>query len=142
MVALAAVSCGNRNQQKKSARQAAANAEQGIVPDTHNARNSLDWIGTYEGMLPCADCQGILLKITLNEDGTFTKTVAYLEKSDIFIVQGTFTWDETGNIVVLNDKGSLEMLRIGENTLTILDHDGNAMTGESAESYVLTKNKE
>lgn len=24
--------------------------------DGHNAQNALDWFGTYEGTLPCADC--------------------------------------------------------------------------------------
>ena len=25
---------------------------------SHNAKNSLDYIGTYKGILPCADCEG------------------------------------------------------------------------------------
>lgn len=138
LIALTAASCGNCRQ-KRAERKAAAAAEQSMITPDHNARNSLDWAGTYEATLPCADCPGILLKITLNEDGTFAKTVAYLERPNIFATQGTFTWDETGNVVTLDDNGSLEMLRVGENTLTILDLEGNAITGESAEYYILTK---
>jgi hypothetical protein len=29
------------------------------VPDMHNARISLDYFGSYKGVLPCADCEGI-----------------------------------------------------------------------------------
>ena len=25
--------------------------------DSHTARDSLDWAGSYEGVLPCADCR-------------------------------------------------------------------------------------
>ncbi|MDE5451088.1 copper resistance protein NlpE N-terminal domain-containing protein, partial [Elizabethkingia meningoseptica] len=35
------------------------------IDDSHNAQNSLDWAGTYEGTVPCADCPGIKTTITL-----------------------------------------------------------------------------
>ena len=39
------------------------------VPDpAHNSRNSLDWAGIYEGVLPCADCPGIQTRLTLSRD--------------------------------------------------------------------------
>ncbi|HSH50375.1 MAG TPA: copper resistance protein NlpE N-terminal domain-containing protein, partial [Bacteroidales bacterium] len=28
-------------------------------PDMHTSEISLDWQGTYKGVLPCADCPGI-----------------------------------------------------------------------------------
>ena len=31
----------------------------------HNSRNALDWAGTYEGVLPCADCPGIQTRLSL-----------------------------------------------------------------------------
>ena len=33
--------------------------------DEHNAQNSLDWAGTYEATLPCADCPGIKTTVVL-----------------------------------------------------------------------------
>ena len=39
--------------------------------DMHNSRNSLDWVGIYEGVLPCADCPGIKTRLTLNYDGSY-----------------------------------------------------------------------
>ena len=32
-----------------------------VVIDDHNSQNSLDWSGTYKGIIPCADCEGIRL---------------------------------------------------------------------------------
>jgi uncharacterized lipoprotein NlpE involved in copper resistance len=39
--------------------------------DMHNSRNSLDWAGTYEGVLPYADCPGTKTRLTLNYDGSY-----------------------------------------------------------------------
>ena len=36
-----------------------------LIPDMHTTMNSLDWDGTYTGILPCADCKGIETNITL-----------------------------------------------------------------------------
>ena len=30
--------------------------------DSHNSENSLDWLGVYEGTIPCADCEGVTAK--------------------------------------------------------------------------------
>src|SRR5690606_19199026 len=48
--------------------------------DEHNAQNSLDWMGTYEGILPCADCEGIKTTIILKEDGTYSSKETYLNR--------------------------------------------------------------
>ncbi|MFU8831928.1 MAG: copper resistance protein NlpE N-terminal domain-containing protein, partial [Wenzhouxiangella sp.] len=34
-----------------------------------SSRLSLDWVGTYSGVVPCASCPGIETSITLNDDG-------------------------------------------------------------------------
>lgn len=36
------------------------------------------YLGTYEGVLPCADCEGIKTKITFNKDTTYDLEVEYL----------------------------------------------------------------
>jgi copper homeostasis protein (lipoprotein) len=36
-----------------------------MPPDKSNARNSLDYYGTYFGVLPCADCEGIRTTLKL-----------------------------------------------------------------------------
>ena len=48
------------NQQQKT--------EKEIITDFHNSLNSLDWEGTYSGILPCADCAGIQTLIKLNKN--------------------------------------------------------------------------
>lgn len=108
----------------------------------HNSKNTLDWQGTYQGTIPCADCEGIKTSITLFESGKYTRTVMYLGKQDRGITDnGDFTWKDTGAIVTLaaND-GSEQMYQVGENVLFHLDRQGHKIEGDLAKNYRLFKN--
>ncbi|HLT50596.1 MAG TPA: copper resistance protein NlpE N-terminal domain-containing protein, partial [Arenibacter sp.] len=69
--------------------------------DHHTAQNSLDWQGTYSGILPCADCSGIETALILNADNTFVLTSLYLGKGDVGTdtLKGKFQWN--GNSIHL-----------------------------------------
>lgn len=113
-------------------------SSQGGADPAHNSRNSVDWAGTYQGTLPCADCPGIRYTITLNDDGTYLLKTHYLEKSDSdFTESGTFSWDESGGKITLADRG--EKFQVGENKLFHLDMEGNRITGNLADHYILNK---
>lgn len=112
------------------------------VPDEHNSQNALDWDGIYRGTLPCADCEGILTTITLQKDMNFSLKTRYLGKSDsVYQEHGKFKWNNAGSEITLNPSGSKEkfIYRVGENTLTRLDQNGNKITGELASHYILSK---
>jgi len=104
----------------------------------HNSRNSLDWSGTYQGTLPCADCPGIRYTITLDEDNSYQLKTQYLERGDsVFTESGKFNWDDKGGQITLAERG--EKFQVGENRLFHLDMEGNRITGGLAEYYVLNK---
>lgn len=108
--------------------------------DPHNAQNSLDWNGTYKGVTPCADCEGIETEVTLNPDMSFLIKTKYKGKSDkVYQEKGKFKWDATGSKVTLETLDHHRLFFVGENTLTQLDMDGNKVTGALADSYVLKK---
>lgn len=111
--------------------------------DEHNSRNSVDWNGTYQGVIPCADCEGIKTSITLMSNGEFSRTRTYLGKEETGRTDsGTFQWDEAGSRVTLQPaEGESQMYQVGENILFHLDRDGNRITGELAEKYQLMKNR-
>ncbi|WP_330960881.1 copper resistance protein NlpE [Photobacterium sp. 53610] len=114
------------------------------VDTEHNARNSLDWNGTYAGTIPCADCAGIETVLVLNLDGTFSLTETYLGADDQgqFSHQGSFTWNDAGNTITLtNDSGDDIQFFVGENQLFRLDREGHRITGELADMYVLSKQR-
>ena len=43
-----------------------------------NSRNSLDWAGTYSGVLPCSDCRGVETYLTINTNNTYEIKRRYL----------------------------------------------------------------
>lgn len=109
--------------------------------DTHNAKNSLDILGTYKGTLPCADCEGIETEITLLADETYTKKTKYLGKDEKPSEEiGDYTWKEDGNTLVLEgiDTDPVEYL-VTENSLMQLDMQGNRVTTDLADKYILKK---
>lgn len=109
------------------------------VIDMHNSMNSLDWNGTYQAILPCADCEGINTVLTLNEDLTYSKNSKYLGEDDaVFQDKGSFSWDETGQIITLNNDDKNQYF-IGENRIWMLDRDSKKITGSLAEHYILNK---
>lgn len=107
--------------------------------DEHNARNSLDWAGTYDGVLPCADCEGIKTVVRLSDDGTFRSQVEYLGKGGAPLAeQGQFRWNAQGNTITLGEKDPVQYF-VAENRLIQLSPDGARITGALADLYVLTK---
>lgn len=112
------------------------------LPIGDNSRTSLDWNGTYSGIVPCADCEGIETTLTLNQDMTYYIVTNYLGRNDALeeTFNGTFKWDETGSKIFLEGvKYAPNQYKIGENQIWQLDKSGNMITGELADHYILYK---
>jgi len=107
--------------------------------EAHTSENSLDWAGTYEATLPCADCPGIKSIITLNSDNSFSISNEYLERNSVVKDSGKFMWHDTGSVVHLSSIETNVKLKVGENKLIQLDSDGKEITGSLADMYVYTK---
>ncbi|MCL1090131.1 copper resistance protein NlpE [Shewanella profunda] len=110
------------------------------TPLGDTSQNSLDWPGDYEGILPCASCEGIETHISLQADNSFEVKTIYLGKDEkILKVTGTAVWDAQGQKITLAD-GSQYL--VGENQLIMLDTEGKRITGDLAANYVLKKKSE
>lgn len=110
------------------------------LPIGDTSRTSLDWAGVYSGTLPCADCPGIRTRIELRDDGTFSRSVLYLERDDRPRTDtGRFTWDDSGSRITLGEGRSAQRFQVGENVLFHLDQDGQRITGNLAAAYRLEK---
>lgn len=109
--------------------------------DEHNAQNALDWMGTYEGTLPCADCEGIKTTIVLNENGTYSSKEEYLHRTtNIVANMGKFKWDKEGmRITLIKENEQFSTYKVVENALIQLDMEGNEITGAMADLYRLKK---
>lgn len=112
-------------------------------PDMHTSQISLDWAGTYFGVLPCADCEGIETTLSIRYDYTFNLNHIYLGKNDEPISQsGSFKWSEDGQVITLDIDNSDHIPTqyfVGEERLFQLDMDGGRITGELSDHYTLVK---
>jgi len=103
--------CGNQSQNHTSGTDSFGKGE--LLTDTlktrqsipgGNSRNSIDWEGTYTGVLPCADCEGIETVIKLSKDLTYSMTSKYIGKSSkTFEGKGSFSWSKEGNKIKLGN---------------------------------------
>jgi heat shock protein HslJ len=106
-----------------------------------NSRDSIDWEGIYQGIIPCADCKGIKTQITLNKDLTYLIETKYLGKEDTIIkISGNFFWDENGGIITLDNSNKQNYL-VSKNLLFHLDKNKNNISGNLSEKYILRKEK-
>lgn len=112
----------------------------------HTAQNSLDWPGVYKGQLPCADCGGIDVELTLEDSGKYLYKQTYLESRNgdqTFDDEGSFTWNKEGQVVTLEGTsggpdGAVRYF-VGENVLFPADKDGKIIEIESQFDYNLHK---
>ena len=110
------------------------------VDTIHNSKTCLDWVGVYAGVIPCADCDGINVRMTLNNDMSYQISYQYMGLSnEPFLFSGNFTWDDSGNTVILDNNDLPSRYKVAENKLIQLDMTGNEITGELADNYILTK---
>lgn len=104
--------------------------------DIDNFQTTINFGGSYFGVLPCASCPGINTLITINTDGTYEKTVEYLASNDIpETTKGKFTLDKTRQVITMGEHSYL----VAENQLFTLDENYKKIEGELAENYILTK---
>lgn len=103
------------------------------------SRLALDWAGTYSGIVPCASCPGIETVVTLQDDGTYRRSLYYIDESPSPDVEtGTFTWNDAGSSVTLSsDASAPQQYQVGEHRLFKLDMQGQRIEGDLADRYVL-----
>lgn len=134
-VALAACSPGEPN--APAAPPAAS--EPAAAPDMHNSRNSLDWAGTYAGVLPCSDCAGVVTTVQLGGDDTFQMSSRRLAFGAAPTEQsGQFTWAADGNGISLVTGADAAAFGVGEGRLLQLNSDGSR-PGADAPAAILHK---
>lgn len=133
-LALGVVAC---NQAPKSGESKEGDKLAAVAGDGHNAENSLDYHGTYVGVIPAADCPGIEITLTLKPDKSFEQVSKYIDR-DSFNYKGEYLI--SGNeLTTISSENDSTYYRVEENRLRILDRERQPITGEFADMYVLKK---
>jgi uncharacterized lipoprotein NlpE involved in copper resistance len=111
------------------------------APDGSTAQNSLDVVGTYKGVVPCADCEGIETSVMLHADNTYMLHTSYLGKSGGkgLDLNGNFKWIDGFTIELEGVTDAPSKYFVSENKLIQLDMQGKKIEGELADKYILTK---
>ena len=112
------------------------------IDTSHTAQNSLDWKGTYKGILPCKDCAGIETEIMLHSGNTYmiaTKMMSH-SKTKTVLEHGNFTW-ANGSVIELKgmSDGPVKYF-VEEGRIILLDKAGKKMEAAKEGMYTLTKN--
>ncbi len=107
--------------------------------DMHTSEMSINYQGTYKGVIPAADCPGIEMTLKLGADGSYDLHMKYLERDADFKASGEYAVE--GNLLTL--EGSTPgYYKIEENRLRYLDAEKKPIEGELAEHYILNKTDE
>ncbi|GHT78859.1 hypothetical protein AGMMS50262_21930 [Bacteroidia bacterium] len=114
-----------------------------IGPTVQNSRTSYDWPGTYTGVVPCADCSGIAVELTLNSDLTYVQKLTYDNNpAKSFTHSSSFTWNDAGTDIALKgdrEGEGFDKYIVLDGKLILLDINGELISGESINNYILTK---
>lgn len=135
--------CNNSSPGKTSTDSTAVTQpDSAALPAGDNSRNSLDWAGTYKGIVPCADCEGIETTITISTDAAYTMVTNYLGKKEAKPIErkGKFSWNTAGSSIILEGiTDAPAQYLVGEGKLIQLDMNGQRITGVNADKYELKK---
>lgn len=104
--------------------------------------DSLAYPGTYQGVIPCADCNGIRMELTLQDNDTYRLVETYVGKGDEKPVEktGTYTWSRPDSLITLSGlTDQPNRFLVSPGTLTQLDMDGTKPIGKMAKRYILSK---
>lgn len=119
----------------------ASSAQETAQPTGDTAESSLDWAGEYEGIFPCADCEGIEVELKLKPDYSYELSEKYLGKGseNKFKTAGSFSFDtHNSSVITLDQNAEKRKFFIGENFAEARDKE----TGQAIETtlnYKLSK---
>jgi heat shock protein HslJ len=103
--------------------------------------SQLDWPGTYYGTIPCADCPGINVEITLDSASTYTMKWTYVDRGALPTVTGKFSWSKDASQIHLeglDENDPNQYFRVEENQLVMLGREGQPIES-SVSDYTLKK---
>ena len=101
-----------------------------------------DFAGTFTGTLPCADCPGMDVTLTLEPDGTYRTTHVYQERPDgTWTIDGHWSVESDDGVIRLDPNSKTEQDQLyaieSRERIVMLDADGNK--ADSGMDYGLTR---
>ncbi|TWI91506.1 copper resistance protein NlpE N-terminal domain-containing protein [Chitinophaga japonensis] len=128
---LTACNSGGPREQEQADSSAAASPGAGITGPSAKAA------GSYQGVLPCADCPGIDYQLSLYEDHHYRELRAYRDRNHhkAFIDTGRWQLENDSIVRLLREQPQRFLFQDGK--LYHLDQEGHRITGMLADNYIL-----
>lgn len=123
----------NENMDSENSAQMNTPATSRSLPAGDTAETSLDWAGEYEGVFPCADCEGIKIELELKPNNTYKLSEEYLGSNPQTEseTKGSFSFDAVDkSLITLDEKADHRKFTIGEGFIEARD----LQTGKKIES--------
>lgn len=94
---------------------------------SNNARNALNWVGSYEGLLPCAGCPAVRTRLTLEATGGYELRMQPQDRAgQPDVTRGAFTWLPDGATIELDDAGRRRRFQVVHGHVLALPNEGPA----------------
>lgn len=135
LLAIAAYGCSGNKQSDKTAETNTADTTNRA--DSLTQQNDSALLGTFEGTMPAADCEGIKKTLTLNKNNTFDLVEDYIGKEK-FTSKGDYTL-ENNLLCTISEQQDTTFYKVDGNKLKMLNKDMQEASGEFADMYTLTK---
>src|SRR5690625_1003214 len=95
---------------------------------------------TYNGVIPCADCEGILYELSLGEGQRFGESLTYIGESNRpFTETGSYTIRDDTLLVLEGKENEPAYFAIRDSVLVMLDQKKERITGSLANFYILDR---
>jgi heat shock protein HslJ len=110
--------------------------------DLNNSKNSLNWSGSYRGVIPNLHNHGVYIELELTEGLTFTRrTKQFGTKDEVATIKGTFTWAEDGGSIILESdfESQNSILMVEKNKVIWKNIKGIEYSDDEISNYVLSK---
>lgn len=101
-------------------------------------KSTSESLGTYKGLLPCADCSGIITTLSLEKNNQYELKMEYLDAKEetVRIDSGSYKMNKTGDTLTL-DKGATYLFDKWQ--ITQLDGNDKIITGPLEDRFILNK---
>ena len=106
------------------------------------ASEEKSYLGTFEGILPAADCEGIYTCLSIHEDTTYDLATFYLGKTPADTIKECGVYHLLDNQVielVTPSSNNKTYYKVTKDAIVLADKEGTVNQGELAEHYILKK---
>lgn len=106
-----------------------------------NPKNTISWTGTYQGITPCANCDGIATMIVLKPNLEYQMRTRMLGIEEIDKKsEGTFVWQaDNTHIEILPEDGIPKIYRVNNDFIELTLPNGEQIPTGDSNQYRLYK---